>query len=93
MPPSQTVLCLLSGPPPTDTQIPLGTIGTVVSCVRKHDGNKPNGAQYAFIKYTCPQEAQYAINAGEVDIQGHRVLVALIRQVLRNVPANGRGLV
>ena len=64
-----------------------------MSCVRKHDGNKPNGAQYAFVKYNCPQEAQYAINVGEVEIQGHRVSVIPIRQVLRRVPANGRGLV
>ncbi|KAF8253148.1 hypothetical protein K440DRAFT_278433 [Wilcoxina mikolae CBS 423.85] len=53
----------------------LRQFGTVVSCVRKNDGKSPNGSQYAFIRYTSPQEAQYAISVGEVDIHGCRVMI------------------
>jgi len=48
-----------------------------MSCVRRTVDfeMKPSGQQYAFIRYSTPQEAMNAIQQGEVDIQGRKLLV------------------
>ena len=38
-------------------------------------GMKTSGQQYAFIRYSSPQEALCAIQQGEIDVQGRKLLV------------------
>jgi RNA recognition motif-containing protein len=54
-----------------------------LSCVRRAVDFEmsSSGQQYAFIRYSSPQEAQYAIQCGEIEINGRKMFVFSSRVV------------
>ena len=48
-----------------------------MSCVRRAVDfeMKPSGQQYAFIRYSTPEEARFAISVGEIEVQGRKLYV------------------
>jgi RNA recognition motif-containing protein len=52
-------------------------VGTIMSCIRRAVDFEmsSSGQQYAFIRYSSPQEAKYAIQCGEIEVQGRKMFV------------------